>query len=217
MGKLEGKYPVPDRINDDYSAVVDLIQALEVENALERLKYLLESDPKHPRLNVTLGQIHFHRHDLDEAEAVLSEVISEYSDFDEAYSVLSAVYAWKGNGEKAAENAEKALQLNPSSPTSWNALGMYYAKEYKYDTALEHFLAAYSMDRDYLTAAYNAACAYAVLGDTVKALEFLEKAFVSAYYVDAAGKDSDMDPLREDGNFEKLLSEARDRLKIKER
>lgn len=197
---------------DEYSAVVEFIQAVKMKEAFKRLKRLLESDPEHPRLNVTLAQIHFHRNDLNEAKAVLSEVVRECPDFDEAYSFLSAVYAWKGDGKKAVKNAEKALQLNPSSPASWNALGMYHAKRYDYATALEHFLAAYSMDPEYLTAAYNIACAYAMLGDKAEALEFLKKAFASPYYVDAAEKDRDINPLREEESFQKLLSSARERL-----
>ena len=89
---------------------------------------------------------------MDKAEVFISKVVREYPGFDEVYNLPSAVYAWKGDGKEAAKNAEKALQLNPSSPASWDALGMYHARRYNYATALEHFLAACSMDLEYLTA-----------------------------------------------------------------
>ncbi len=53
---------------------------------------------------------------------------------------------------------------------------------------------------------YNAACTYGVLGKKVEALETLQKAFAAGYSNrDWAGKDSDLDCLHDDLEFQKLV------------
>jgi tetratricopeptide (TPR) repeat protein len=54
---------------------------------------------------------------------------------------------------------------------------------------------------------YNAACTYGVLGKKVEALETLKKAFAAGYSNrDWAGKDSDLDCLQDDPEFQKLVA-----------
>jgi serine/threonine protein kinase/Flp pilus assembly protein TadD len=53
---------------------------------------------------------------------------------------------------------------------------------------------------------YNAACTYGVLGKKAEALETLQKAFAAGYSNrDWAGKDSDLDCLHDDPEFQKLV------------
>jgi serine/threonine protein kinase/Flp pilus assembly protein TadD len=54
---------------------------------------------------------------------------------------------------------------------------------------------------------YNAACTYGVLGKKAEALETLKKAFAAGYSNrDWAGKDSDLDCLQDDPEFQKLVT-----------
>ena len=54
---------------------------------------------------------------------------------------------------------------------------------------------------------YNAACTYGVLGKKVESLDTLKKAFAAGYSNrDWAGKDSDLDCLHDDPEFQKLVS-----------
>jgi TolB-like protein/Flp pilus assembly protein TadD len=54
---------------------------------------------------------------------------------------------------------------------------------------------------------YNAACTYGVLGKKAEALETLKKAFAAGYSNrDWAGKDSDLDCLQDDPEFQKLVA-----------
>jgi serine/threonine protein kinase/Flp pilus assembly protein TadD len=57
---------------------------------------------------------------------------------------------------------------------------------------------------------YNAACTYGVLGKKAEALETLKKAFAAGYSNrDWAGKDSDLDCLHDDPEFQKLVGARR--------
>jgi len=152
--------------------------------------------------------VYFHLKDLKKAEKVLLGLLDRGLSFAEVHSYLSAVYSWSGQMDEAARHAEKALRLNPKSAEAWTVSGLYRAFNGNYKGALDYFLAAFTIDSEYLAAAYNAACTYAVLGKPEPALRYLEKAFGSKYFVVAAGKDPDLDSLRDTAGFKALIPSA---------
>ena len=74
------------------------------------------------------------------------------------------------------------------------------------DEAISHLRTAVALRPGDPNTLYNAACTYGVLGKKLEALETVKKAFASGYGNAAwAAKDSDLDCLRDDPEFKKLV------------
>ncbi len=69
---------------------------------------------------------------------------------------------------------------------------------------------AIAIDPDDIVAQYNLACVHAVLGNVDKAIDILEQLLPrsSVYHIKWFTHDSDLDNLRDDPRFRKLLAEA---------
>lgn len=214
MGKEE-EYPLPAPAVEDFNRAVESMEMGEDQETPRKVfERLLKSEPDHPRLLLALGLTYFHEKNFGEAERIFLKAFELYPNFSLVYSHLSIVYSWTARCNEAAEYAEKAIKLNPESPMNWNAMGLRYGHDGNYEMALGHFLAAYALDPSYHLSAFNAACTYAVLGETGKALEFLKTAFSSRRFVCFAETDPDLASVRVMREFKALLSEAWKRLGV---
>ncbi len=84
--------------------------------------------------------------------------------------------------------------------------------EKRYSEAVSLYTRAFEMDPTQSSAAYNAACCHALMGDSKAALSCLERA-VQAGFTDAdnAAKDTDLEPLHSDARWPGLLDRMRTR------
>ena len=74
------------------------------------------------------------------------------------------------------------------------------------DEAIRHLQTAVALRPGDPSTLYNAACTYGALGKKPEALETVKKAFVSGYSNTGwAANDSDLDCLRDDPEFRKLV------------
>ena len=74
------------------------------------------------------------------------------------------------------------------------------------DESMRHLQTAVTLRPSDPSTLYNAACTYGVMGKKLEALETLKKAFAAGYSNrDWAGKDSDLDSLHDDPEFQKLV------------
>jgi len=215
MPKRDKKYPVPESINEIYGEAVSILDE-DPAQARKILEGLLELEPDEPRLLNSLANTYFVEGKLEMAVKYFRESLKHGPDFSIPNSNLSSVYSKMGRYEESAKYAERAIKCFKESPVPWNTLGIYYARYGDHNTALEYFLASYSYDGDYLVAAYNAACSYAVLGETGKALSYLEKALGDRRYIKAAATDPDLDPLRGLPRFQEMLVAAKSRSAVGE-
>jgi Flp pilus assembly protein TadD len=72
--------------------------------------------------------------------------------------------------------------------------------------AVRHLQTAVALRPNDSNTLYNAACTYGVLGRKAEALETLKKAFAAGYGLrDWAAKDTDLDCLHDDPEFQKLV------------
>ena len=106
--------------------------------------------------------------------------------------------------------AERALNLNPenSGPPPRGALALAHLGDAA--RARDWAARAIAIDPDDIVAQYNLACVYSVLGDVDHAIDLLEKLLPnsSVYHIKWFNNDSDLDNIRDDPRFQKLLAAA---------
>ncbi len=201
-------YPIRESFDADFQRVTVLIDRGETKEAREILNELLSIDPEHPRLLNALASTYYIEHDADNAERIFRQIIDIAPDFSPPYCNLCMLYSSLGREVDAAKYADLTIESNPHSAATWSTLGLYYMDSGDNETALEYFLAANTLDPEFLIATYNIACAYAKLGDNEKALPYLEESlsFINNYL--KALDDNDLDPIRELPEFEEVMREA---------
>jgi serine/threonine protein kinase/Flp pilus assembly protein TadD len=133
----------------------------------------------------------------------------------ESYDVATMLaLAYTGIGKHAEAEAarkhalklmEDRLELNPDDPRAWILAATSYAAGGDREQTENAIRRAFAIDNDALTV-YNAACAYALLGDKEKALDNLETAVKSGWrHREWLLHDSDFDFVRDDPRFKKIL------------
>jgi len=145
----------------------------------------------------------------DKAEALLKSAIDEEINDWSIWDQLGHVMVAKTDYEEAVEAFRKAVDLNSSSFFSWLSLG--YASKEGGDLAGAIAFTEAAMD---LTETplhqgmvlYNLACYTCLSGEKEKALNYLERCFKKDESIkDWAREDSDLDALRTDARYIRLL------------
>jgi adenylate cyclase len=127
-------------------------------------------------------------------------------------SMLSLAYANAGrqaDADAARTHAlklmEERLELNPDDPRAWILAATHYAALHDRERAEDAIRRALAIEEDSLTV-YNAACAYALLGDEARALDHLENAVEMGWHHEEwLVHDVDFDFVRNTLRFKKIL------------
>ena len=185
------------------------------EEAIAEFDRALALDPNLYEANFFYAQFFFERGDFEKAAELCERAAQLRSDDYRSPLLASTVYRSLGRDadrERSArlglERAERELNLHPenSSPAQFGALALAHLGER--DRAKEWAARALAIDPDDLPALYNIACVYSQLGEFDQAIELLEKVLP---YLEATAKrawlqhDSDLDPIRSDPRFQKLI------------
>jgi adenylate cyclase len=108
--------------------------------------------------------------------------------------------------------AERALNRSPenSGPAHRGALALAHLGDRA--RARDWAARAIAIDPDDIVAQYNLACVYSVLGDVDEAIDILERLMPrsSVYHIKWFDNDSDLDNIRSDQRFQKLLLAAQE-------
>jgi tetratricopeptide (TPR) repeat protein len=121
-----------------------------------------------------------HSGQLDEAEALLKELLAEEPDLPEVYQNLGYLYAQRKNWPVAEENYQKALELRPGDPDLMIALAHVYQAAGQSDKALELTSQAAAANPEDAAAQFNKGILLFNQGDTAGA----QKAFEAAIGAD---------------------------------
>jgi adenylate cyclase len=142
------------------------------------------------------------------------------SDF-HAWAMVSTCYRALGEAEKLRHSAskmvseaERALQQDPSNGAALGIIAGGHAILGERDRAREWIDRALLIDPDNVNMRYNFACVLAGYGgDKEEALRLLAGSLaLSTTHLRAAESDPDLDPLRDDPRFGKIVADARKRL-----
>lgn len=76
---------------------------------------------------------------VEEAEALLTELIREQPDFAEAWNRRAVMYYLQGRFFKAIADCKEVIRLNPIHFGAWHGLGLSYAAVGRYTEAIQAF------------------------------------------------------------------------------
>ncbi len=109
--------------------------------------------------------------------------------------------------EEAIASYERAIQIKPNSPDAWTNRGIALEKLQRYEAAIASYDKALQIQADYPYAWYNKACYYALQGDSLVAIETLQKAINldPNHFREQAKTDACFDAIRENQLFKKLM------------
>ncbi|MCP4231563.1 MAG: tetratricopeptide repeat protein [bacterium] len=208
MNKNEELYPIPAYISEESDLATSLVNEGKLREAREIIQKLLLKEPEHPRLLNSLGATYLNEGDFDKAEKVFLRAKERGPGFSIPYGNLCLLCSTTGRLDEAARYAELTIGFRPDYAGTWYALGVYYTQINKFKTALDYFLAAHSLDSEYLPTVYNIACAYCKLNQPEKSLEYFEVSMADIRLFKIAEDDSDIDAIRGLAAFKKIMEKA---------
>ncbi|MCP4229928.1 MAG: hypothetical protein GY771_07235 [bacterium] len=208
MKRKRGKYPVPEEIRPDFERAAEMVNLGGTVDPRAILEELLITEPNHPRLLNSLAASYLNEDDFAEAEKIYLRIIELVPDFNLPYGNLTLIYQKTGEIDKAIKFADTLLDKGIRSPATWDFVGLLHFKKDDYEIALDYFLAAISLDKDFLKSSYNIACTYIKLGREEEALPFLESGLNDAQNYQFALTDHDLDPIRDSAEFKRMMEKA---------
>lgn len=157
---------------NDYKARAQLTQG-DKEGAIASYKAALKIDPKRDDLHARLGNIYTTEKRFDEAAAEYELAVKNNPGAANRYS-LGQGYLGAGRLDEAKAQFEMVRQLSPKDPFGNFGLGQTYARQGRYDFAMQAFDAAIATKNDYWEAYAEKGFALTDSGDVKKALDIKE-------------------------------------------
>ena len=107
-------------------------------------------------------------------------------------------YLQRGNFEAAADVLEQLTEDEPMNADGWYYLAMAYHADKKYEKAVMADLKAAEFQKTRASSLYNLACAYALQGKAIQAMESLDQAFEAGFLdYDLLQRDTDLESVRD--------------------
>ena len=195
-----------------------LIAAQKFDEAYREFERALELDPNSFSTHFLYARSSILRGDLEQAANLMERAAAILPDNYQPPCMLIQLYRSLGQLEKGKQIALKAIPLaerellfHPEDPRPAHFGVAALIETGQDDRAREWITRAMAIDPEDSATLYNCACAYGKLGDIDKALDLVKQVLErgSSYYSDWMAHDSDMDPLRNDPRFQKLISTQR--------
>jgi len=116
----------------------DLSVAEARERALELAKKAVALDNANPEIYWSLGYVHLHRREYDEAEKAVKKSIELSTNFADGYALLANIANWRGKPGEAITDIKEAMKLNPYYVFEYpSTLGLAYYLEGQYPDAVK--------------------------------------------------------------------------------
>jgi adenylate cyclase len=198
------------------------LERRQPDKAAEKMEMAIRLGPDSWEVNKEAGRFYLLRRDVSTASQHYERAAEIMETDFHAWAMLSSCYQALGERAKLRDSAkrmvseaQKAVQEDPSNGAALGILAGGYAllgEEAKTREAIDRALL---VDPDNLNMRYNFACVLAGhLGDKEGALKMLETTIpvVGEYQVTVADTDTDLDCLRDDPRFIKMMDAAKKRL-----
>ena len=207
----EGNYRRAIELNPGYVSAHQwyaeyLLISGRFEEAVQELQRARKSDPLSQPVNLIAASVPYMQRNYDESIAQLQKMLEFDPNYLIAYELLEACYSKKGMYEEALRISEREMTLSGEEPQTIESLRNAYRDGgiNRYRLAHAEFLKVKST-RTYISPLFIA-MDYARGGDTEKAFEWLEKAYIErASWLLELSIDPNWDNVRDDPRFKSLV------------
>lgn len=189
--------------------------------ARQEVATALRLGPDSWEVNKDAGRFYLLQRDVENATRCYEKAVEVMETDFHAWAMLATCYLAVGDQKKLRDAArmmvsesEKAVQQDPSNGAALGILAGGHALLGDEERAREWIDRALLIDPDNLTMRYNFACILSsVLGDAEGAISMLETtlSLAGAHQVRVADTDTDLDPIRNDPRFQKMMAAAKKR------
>ena len=174
--------------------------------ALARMKSSQELDPLSLIISVAIGWAHYMGRQYDLAIEQLRRTVELEPHYPVTYWILGQLLRKMGHYESAITEGEKGVKLSGGSPLMSAALAQTLASAGKRDQALQILGELTTLARQRYVASYFFAEIHVGLGETERAIDYLEKAYEEhSHWLIYLHIDPSMDNLRSHPRFQDLL------------
>ena len=147
------------------------------EEAIARVRTVIEAYPKQPGLRHLLGSVYFSAGDLKEAESAFRQEIELEPRQLNSYLALANLLVRGDRLDEALQELNDALAVDENNLKALMLSGILYERQSAYEKALIHYEKILSLVPDFAIAANNAAYIYSTkLGKIDKAFELAKHA-----------------------------------------
>lgn len=138
--------------NVAYLAANALIEQGDFEQAIEKLRRVIASDPNHAAAHTSLGAAYHQKGLGTKAEVEYLRALEIDPDHTPALNNLATFYLRSGQLEEAAPLLHRAVRLRPRYAKGYHNLGTLYVKQKKWDDAIASFTQAVAIDHEFAQA-----------------------------------------------------------------
>ena len=194
----------------------------QLEQAKARIETAIRLNPESWETNKEAARLNFRQGRIEEAAAYFEKAAllmeTDYNDtlmLVTCYHALERPQDLKRAAQMALRRGEQAIAQDPSNGSAVCATATAQAALGQPERSRELIERALLIDPDNLVVRYNLACTLVTyLGDKSGALELLEPYFAQSGPTEIAhaAADPDMNPIRDDPGFQKMLSDAKARV-----
>jgi serine/threonine-protein kinase len=154
-----------------------LMASGRTSEAISEARRAQELEPAALSTNMNVGWQFYFAREYDQAIAATQKTLDLDPDFVQARWALGRAYVQKGMFKEAIEELQRGASHSGRGPVYVSALGYAYAASGKKDKAQEIIEDLKELSKQRYVSPYWVALVYAGLGDNVKALEWLERAY----------------------------------------
>jgi serine/threonine-protein kinase len=141
--------------------IQDFHKSENIENAIAEFNHALEQDPNYALAYAGLGEAFWRKYQysknrewVNRAKSACERAVSLKTDQAEGHNCLGLVYSGTGAYEKAVEQYQLSLTIQPTDDNAYNGLALAYSRLNKPEEAEKTFKAAISLRPNYW-AGYN--------------------------------------------------------------
>jgi tetratricopeptide (TPR) repeat protein len=113
---------------DDYGDVNALLRSGKSAEALAKADAYIKANPRDPQMRFLRGVILSEQNKPADAIDTFTKLTQDFPELPEPYNNLAALYANRGELDKARAALESAIRLNPNYATAHENLGDVYAR-----------------------------------------------------------------------------------------
>jgi adenylate cyclase len=187
----------------------------EFDKAEYHLHRAIEIDPHLYDAHYISGRLCFTQGRMKEAMEHFREACALVPEAYDAWYLLGMCYRRLGDDARGRnadfeciEAVKRRVHSHPDDTRAWTMGAAVLAEMGEPDSSAKWLANAMSVDPDEPIIVYNAACVYVRLGRMEDAIDCLEVAFRLGAVAEWAANDPDLDPVRSNPRFLKLLAEG---------